>query len=92
MRVLEINGNKIVIKLSHFFGMEKILFNGEIVSQKKTFWGGLHSFQVKENGTDTQYEIKIGISFPIGARIVISRNGEILYNDNDIENARCGQS
>ncbi len=83
MRVFEINGNKIEIKLSHFSGMEKIYYNGEIVSQKRTFWGGIHLFKIKENGVDAQYEIKVGLGFLTGAAIVISRDGAILHNDNN---------
>ena len=88
MRVLVVNGNKIEINLfSLFSGKETIYYNGEIVSQKKSLWGGLHSFNVKENGIDTLYEIKVGMGFPIRATIMINRDGELLFDDN-IKNPR----
>ena len=87
MRVLVVNGNKIEIDLlSLFSGKETIYYNGEIVSQKKSLWGSLHSFKVKENGVDAQYEIKVGMGFPIMATVVIRRNGELLYADNNLKN------
>jgi len=83
MRVLIVNGNKIEIDLlSLFTGTETIYYNEEVVSKKKSFWGSVHAFRVKENGADTQYEIKIGISFPIRPTIEIKRNSELLYSDN----------
>jgi hypothetical protein len=85
MRVLVVNGNKVEIDISHFTGRETIYYNGEMVSEKRSFWGGLHSFNVKENGVDAQYEVKVGLSFPTtGATIVISRNGELLYADKNM--------
>jgi hypothetical protein len=88
MRVLVVNGNKIEINLfSLFSGKETIYYNGEIVSQKKSLLGGLHSFNVKENGIDTLYEIKVGMGFPIRATIMINRDGELLFDDN-IKNPR----
>jgi hypothetical protein len=88
MRVLVVNGNKIEINLfSLFSGKETIYYNGEIVSQKKSLLGGLHSFNVKENGIDTLYEIKVGMGFPIRATIMINKDGELLFDDN-IKNPR----
>ncbi len=87
MRVLVVNGNKIEIDLlSLFSGKETVYYNGEIVSQMKSLWGGVHAFNVKENGVEAQYEIKVGMGFPIRATIVISRNGELLYADNNLKN------
>jgi hypothetical protein len=87
MRVLVVNGNKIEIDLlSLFSGKETVYYNGEIVSQMKSLWGGVHAFNVKENGVETQYEIKVGMGFPIRATVVISRNGELLYADNNLKN------
>lgn len=87
MRVLVVNGNKIEIDLlSLFSGKETVYYNGEIVSQMKSLWGGVHAFNVKENGVETQYEIKVGMGFPIRATVVITRNGELLYADNNLKN------
>jgi hypothetical protein len=87
--MLMVNGNKIEIDLlSLLSGKETIYYNGEVVSQKKSLWGSLHSFEVKENGTKVLYEVKVGMGFPIRATVVISRNGEILYADNSLKNPR----
>jgi len=87
MRILLVNGNKIEIDLvSLFSGKETIYYNGEIVSQKKSLFGGLHTFKVVENGVDAQYEIKVGMGFPIRATVEIKRNGELLYADNNLKN------
>ena len=89
MRVLVVNGNKIEIDLlSLFSGKETIYYNEEIVSQKKSLWGGLHSFTVKENGIDAQYEIKVGLGFPLRPTVVINRDGELLYSDKNLKNPR----
>ena len=58
MRVLVVNGNKIEIDLlSLFSGKETVYYNGEIVSQMKSLWGGVHAFNVQENGVEALYEI-----------------------------------
>jgi hypothetical protein len=82
-----VNGNKIEIDLlSLLSGKETVYYNEKIVSQKKSFWGSVHSFEVTENGVKAQYEIKVGMGFPMRATVVISRNGELLYADNDLKN------
>ena len=87
MRILVVNGNKIEIDLfSPFSGKETIYYNGVIVSQKKSLFGGLHTFKVKENEVDAQYEIKVGMGFPLRATLVIKKNGELLYADNNLKN------
>jgi hypothetical protein len=89
MRILVVNDNKIEIDLlSLFSGKETIYYNGEIVSQKKSLWGSLHAFSVKENGVDAHYEIKVGMGFPMRATVVINRNGELLFADNNLKNPR----
>lgn len=89
MRILVVNGNKIEIDLlSLLSGKETIFYNGEIVSQKKSLFGGLHTFTPKENGVDANYEIKVGLGFPLRATVVIKRNNELLYADNNLKNSR----
>ena len=84
-----VNGNKIEIDLlSLFSGKETIYYNGEVVSQIKSFWGSVHLFEVKENGAKALYEVKVGLGFPVRATVVISRNGETLYADNSLRNPR----
>ncbi len=89
MRILVVNGNKIEIDLlSLLSGKETIFYNGEIVSQKKSLFGGVHTFTTKENGVDVNYEIKVGMGFPLRATVVIKRNNELLYADNNLKNPR----
>jgi hypothetical protein len=89
MRILVVNGNKIEIDLfSLLSGKETIFYNGEIVSQKKSLFGGLHTFNKKENGVDANYEIKVGMGFPLRATVVIKRNNELLYADDNLSNPR----
>lgn len=84
MKVLVVNGNKIEIDVfSIFSGKESIYYNGELVSQKKSILGGLHSFQVRENGTDAFYEIKVSMI----SAIQVKRNGELLFADH-VKNPR----
>ncbi len=83
MRVLAINGNKIEIDLlSLFSGKETVYYNGEIVSQKKSLLGSIHTFEVIENGENVKYEIKVGVVFLIRPTILVKRNGELVYSDN----------
>ena len=89
MRILVVNGNKIEIDLlSLLSGKETIFYNGEIVSQKKSLFGELHTFTTKENGVDANYEIQVGLGFPLRTTVVIKRNNELLYADNNLENPR----
>ena len=89
MRILVVNGNKKEIDLiSLFSGKETVYYNGEIVSQKKSLLGSLHSFIVKENGVDVKYEIKVALGFPLKPTVVINRDGELLYSDNSLRNPR----
>jgi hypothetical protein len=89
MRILAVGENKIEIDLlSLFAGKETVHYNGVIDSRKKSMWGCVHSFNVKENGTDTHYEIKTGLVFPIRTTIVVTRNGELLFSDKSLKNPR----
>lgn len=84
-----VQGNKIEIDLlSLLSGKETVYYNGELVSQKKSLWGGSHAFKVMEGGMEVQYEIKVGMGFPFRATMVITRNGELLFADNDLKNPR----
>ena len=84
MRQLVVNGNKIGIDLLSLVGTETIYYNGEIVSKKTSLGGGVHAFSVKENGDDATYTIKVGMGFPIRATVVIKRNDELIYADDDL--------
>jgi len=92
MRILVVDGNKIEIDLlSLVSGKETVYYNGEIVSQKKSFLGALHSFTVNENGVDAHYKIQVGFGFPIRATIVVTRNEELLFSDKSHRNPRGTQ-
>ena len=88
MRQLVLNGNKIGIDLLSLVGKETIYYNGEVVSQKTSLGGGLHTFTVKENGVDATYTIKVGMGFPIRATVVIKRNDELVYSDDDLSSSQ----
>lgn len=76
MRLLVVNGNKIEMEFfSLFSGKETIYYNGEIVSQKRSLFGGVHLFTVQEVGMDVQYEIRQSWT----ATVEIRRNGELIY-------------
>ncbi len=54
-----IGENKIEI-FNNFLGVEKIKVNGEIVSQKFSFFGGEHDFTIKENGKNAACKVNFG--------------------------------
>lgn len=88
MRVLMVNGNKIEMDfVSLFSGKETVYYNGEVVSRKNSIFGTVHTFRVKENDADVQYDIQTGFSF-VRPGVVIKRNGELIYADNDLKNPR----
>lgn len=89
MRILVVNGNKIEIDLlSLLTGKETIYYNGELVSQKKSILGSLHTFTVQENGVAAKYDVKVGLAMFLLPTVEIKRNDELLYSDNSGSNPR----
>jgi hypothetical protein len=66
---------RIDIENSFFAGYETINYNGELVSKKWSLFGSIHKFNVVENGSPVNYEIKIGLRLPL-------RIGFDIYRDN----------
>jgi hypothetical protein len=74
--------NQDVINVSNdFFGEETITFNNKIVSQKKTFWGGKHSFTITENGENKDYRLNIKMDLLGRIYIKLIENEKEIYND-----------
>jgi len=68
-----LEGNTIEVHNS-FLGKETIKVNNEIVSEKSSFFGAEHNFELNENGKNIECRLKIGFSI----------NGAVfnLYKDN----------
>ena len=44
---------------NNFWGRETVTYNGEIVSQINSIFGGRHKFDVQEKGENVNYEVRI---------------------------------
>ena len=79
MKTCYYEGNIIEVEEWSITGKEVVKYNGDIVSQKRTMFGGNHIFRVEEKGEMVNYEVRItpGFLFP---KTIIRRNGLIIYN------------
>jgi hypothetical protein len=83
MRKIKYNGHTIEIKA---WGTEKVFCDGKEVSRKNSFFGATHTFQVREDGRQVEYEVKIGLKFLWRVRwfrtwCEVKRSGEIVFTD-----------
>lgn len=58
-----------------WLGVEKVYYNGELVSSKPSFWGNTHIFEVREKGSMVQYTVRVQIKWPFRMGFDIFRNG-----------------
>ena len=72
------NGNQIEVHNS-MMGKETILYNGEEMSSKSSFFGARHEFWVIEDDEDVKYEVLISFNWKIGIAFDIYRNGDPLF-------------
>ncbi len=59
---------------------EIVRYDGQVVSERRSFWGGSHFFQAKEDGRLVNYEVTFTPSFMDRIVIVIRRNGIIIFS------------
>jgi len=59
-------------------GTEKIYYNGELVSIKKSVLGCTHDFSVREDNEYISYRVSIEIKWPFRIGFDIFRNGKAL--------------
>lgn len=59
---------------------ERVRYDGRLMSQKTTWFGATHVFQVEENGEIAEYdaEIRSGVW---GAKVTVRRNGVLIYGE-----------
>ncbi|UOG73736.1 hypothetical protein MTX78_16620 [Hymenobacter tibetensis] len=72
---VDTHGHRVDIEVSYWNGRERITYNGQVVSDKKSFlFVSPHIFTVVEDGTNVVYEVNLlsGL-FQIG--FVVRRNG-----------------
>ncbi len=77
---LNINPNARIDIDNDIWGKETIRYNGEIVTEKSSIFGSVHTFEKEENGEIAKYEIRISLkSLRIGFDI-FRNNQAILLN------------
>ncbi|RYZ51859.1 MAG: hypothetical protein EOP49_10820 [Sphingobacteriales bacterium] len=59
-------------------GKETVWYNGEVVSEQKTFWGGTHKFEKMEDGEMARYEVRVSIKAMMRVGIDIYRNDKVV--------------
>jgi hypothetical protein len=78
---LNLNPNTRIDIDNSIWGRETIRYNNEVVSEKTSIFGSVHSFEKKENGELAKYEICIGLNLFKGVTFDIFRNNQaILLN------------
>jgi hypothetical protein len=63
---------------NNWLGEEKIYHNGKLVSTQQSIFGSRHSFSVIEHDRLTDYQVYIGLKWPIRIGFDIYRNGRAL--------------
>ena len=74
-----INGHQIEAE-NTWSAKEIVRYDGRVVSERRSFWGGSHFFQVNEDGYLVNYEVTFTPSFMDRIAIVIRRNGAIVFS------------
>jgi hypothetical protein len=74
-----INGHQIEVE-NTWSAKEIVRYDGRVVSERRSIWGGSHFFQVHEDGNLIQYEVTFNPSFLERITIVIRRNGAIIFS------------
>ncbi|MHA2351543.1 MAG: hypothetical protein ACXABX_00310 [Candidatus Thorarchaeota archaeon] len=73
------NGHQIEVE-NTWSAKEIVRYDGRVVSERRSFWGGSHFFQVQEYGHLVNYEVTFNPSFIERISIVIRRNGAIIFS------------
>lgn len=60
---LNINPNARIDIDNSIWGTETIRYNNEIVSERYSTFGSIHTFEKEENGETAKYEIRISLKF-----------------------------
>lgn len=76
---LLINGHQIEAE-NTWSAKEIVRYDGRVVSERRSFWGGSHFFQVQEDGYLVNYEVTFNPSFMEKITIVIRRDGAIIFS------------
>jgi hypothetical protein len=59
-----------------------VFYDGKEVSSKFSVAGATHSFTVKENNKEVQYDVDIDLKWHgCSVSTIIRRNGKIIYSD-----------
>jgi hypothetical protein len=74
---LHLSQNVLLEVDNNYSGLETVRYNGETVSEKKSFMGENHRFEREENGEKVQYEVRISIKR-------LSRVGVDIYRNNQV--------
>lgn len=77
---LNINQNTRIDIDNDIWGKETIRYNGEIVSEKSSIFGSVHSFEKEENGEIAKYEVRIGLNLFRITFDIFRNNQAILLN------------
>ena len=77
---LNINPNARIDIDNDIWGKETIRYNNEIVSEKSSVLGSVHTFEKEENGEIAKYEVRIGLNFFRITFDIFRNNQAILLN------------
>ena len=75
------NGHRIDIEYS-WTGREKILYDGQVMSDKRSLFGATHVFQVYEDGDLAQYTVEFSAG-SVGPNIRVHRNNYLIFSNKE---------
>lgn len=74
-----INGHQLEVE-NTWSAKEIVRYDGRVVSERRSFWGGSHFFRVEEDGHLVNYEVTFNPTFIERIAIVIRRNGSVIFS------------
>ena len=78
---LQLNDNTSIEIHNDWTGKERIYYNNELVSEKRSFFGHTHTFTVDELGFQVEYEVDIFMQLMIGVGFEIKRNNSTVMTN-----------
>ena len=75
---LHVAENAVIELDNSIFGKETVSYNGDVVSECSSFFGGTHRFEASENGETVRYEVRVSLKpiFRIG--VDVYRNDKVV--------------
>lgn len=82
MKTITHNNHTIEISNNGLTGKEVVKYDGQVMSEKRSMMGTVHTFRVEEESQSVQYEVEIGTRWHgFSSWTTVRRSGEIIFSD-----------